>query len=100
MIGLFFGETLFPKLILKNIKNNDLVILLDEKGKEFSTKDFSKFISDKWGNPDNVSLSFKLGWSCDWPTDNFTYGFTKYLSLPKCIDWPYLPWTTVSPSCG
>ena len=34
-------------LILKNIKNNDLVILLDEKGKEFSTKDFSKFISDK-----------------------------------------------------
>ena len=33
--------------ILKNIKNNDLVILLDEKGKEFSTKDFSKFISDK-----------------------------------------------------
>ena len=34
-------------LILKNIKNNDLVILLDEKGKEFSTKDFSKFISNK-----------------------------------------------------
>ena len=34
-------------LILKNIQNNDLVILLDEKGKEFSTKDFSKFISDK-----------------------------------------------------
>ena len=37
-------------LILKNIKNNDLVILLDEKGKEFSTKDFSKFISDKMIN--------------------------------------------------
>jgi 23S rRNA (pseudouridine1915-N3)-methyltransferase len=37
-------------LILKNIKNNDLVILLDEKGKEFSTKDFSKFISDKMMN--------------------------------------------------
>ncbi len=34
-------------LILKNIKSNDLVILLDEKGKEFSTKDFSNFISDK-----------------------------------------------------
>ena len=34
-------------LILKNIKDSDLVILLDEKGKEFSTKDFSKFISDK-----------------------------------------------------
>ena len=34
-------------LILKNIKKNDLVILLEEKGKEFSTKDFSKFISDK-----------------------------------------------------
>ena len=29
-------------LILKNIKSNDLVILLDEKGKEFSTLDFSK----------------------------------------------------------
>ena len=37
-------------LILKNIKNNDLVILLDEKGKEFSTRDFSKFISDKMMN--------------------------------------------------
>jgi len=37
-------------LILKNIKNNDLVILLDEKGKEFSTKDFSNFISDKMMN--------------------------------------------------
>ena len=37
-------------LILKNIKKNDLVILLDEKGKEFSTKDFSKFISDKMMN--------------------------------------------------
>jgi len=37
-------------LILKNIKNNDLVILLDEKGKEFSTKDFSKFLSDKMMN--------------------------------------------------
>mgnify|MGYP001466820112 CR=1 FL=1 len=37
-------------LILKNIKSNDLVILLDEKGKEFSTKDFSKFISEKMMN--------------------------------------------------
>ncbi len=37
-------------LILKNIKSNDLVILLDEKGKEFSTMDFSKFISDKMMN--------------------------------------------------
>ena len=30
-------------LILKNIKSNDLVNLLDEKGNEFSTLDFSKF---------------------------------------------------------
>ena len=37
-------------LILKNIKNNDLVILLDEKGKEFSTKDFSRLISEKMMN--------------------------------------------------
>ena len=36
--------------ILKNIKSNDLVILLDEKGKEFSTLDFSKFISNKMMN--------------------------------------------------
>tara|TARA_B100000941_G_scaffold14005_1_gene8543 strand:- start:18 stop:485 length:468 start_codon:yes stop_codon:yes gene_type:complete len=35
------------ELILKNIKGDDLVILLDEKGKEFSTMDFSKFISNK-----------------------------------------------------
>ena len=34
-------------LILKNIKSDDLVILLDEKGKEFTTMDFSKFISNK-----------------------------------------------------
>ena len=38
-------------LILKNIKSNDLVILLDEKGKEFSTLDFSKFISNKMMKP-------------------------------------------------
>ncbi len=37
-------------LILKNIKSDDLVILLDENGKEFSTMDFSKFISNKMMN--------------------------------------------------
>ena len=37
-------------LILKNIKSNDFVILLDEKGKEFSTMDFYKFMSDRMMN--------------------------------------------------
>ena len=33
-------------LILKNIQNTDVVVLLDEKGKEFSSVTFANFIKD------------------------------------------------------
>ena len=32
--------------ILKNIQNTDVVVLLDEKGKEFNSKTFSRFVED------------------------------------------------------
>lgn len=35
------------ELILKNIQNSDQVILLDEKGKEFRSLDFSKYLQKK-----------------------------------------------------
>jgi len=35
------------ELILKNIEKKDFLILLDEKGKEFSSVDFAKFIEKK-----------------------------------------------------
>ena len=34
-------------LILKNINTDDMVILIDENGKEYSTNEFSKFISHR-----------------------------------------------------
>tara|TARA_Y100001960_G_scaffold268181_1_gene292900 strand:- start:162 stop:629 length:468 start_codon:yes stop_codon:yes gene_type:complete len=34
-------------LILKNINTDDMVILIDENGKEYSTSEFSKFISNR-----------------------------------------------------
>ena len=37
-------DQLIKDLILKNISANDMVILIDENGKEYSTNEFSKFI--------------------------------------------------------
>ena len=34
-------------LILKNINTDDMVILIDENGKEYSTNEFSKFITNQ-----------------------------------------------------
>ena len=34
-------------MILKNINTDDMVILIDENGKEYSTNEFSKFISNR-----------------------------------------------------
>ena len=34
-------------LILKNINADDMVILIDENGKEYSTNEFSKFLSNR-----------------------------------------------------
>ena len=68
-------------LILKNIKNNDLVILLDEKGKEFSTKDFSKFISDKIMNR-TKNLVFIIGGAYGFSSE-FKKKFKLKIALSK-----------------
>jgi len=68
-------------LILKNIKNNDLVILLDEKGKEFSTKDFSKFISDKIMNR-TKNIVFIIGGAYGFSSE-FKKKFKLKISLSK-----------------
>ncbi len=48
------------ELILSKISNTDFVVLLDEKGKEFSSLDFSKEIN-KWQNQSNNSIVFVIG---------------------------------------
>ena len=68
-------------LILKNIKNNDLVILLDEKGKEFSTKDFSKFISDKMINK-TKNIVFIIGGAYGFSSE-FKKKFKLKIALSK-----------------
>ena len=68
-------------LILKNIKNNDLVILLDEKGKEFSTKDFSKFMSDKMINK-TKNIVFIIGGAYGFSSE-FKKKFKLKIALSK-----------------
>ena len=68
-------------LILKNIKTNDLVILLDEKGKEFSTMDFSKFISDKMMNR-YKNVVFIIGGAYGFSTE-FKERFKLKIALSK-----------------
>lgn len=48
------------ELILSKISNTDYVVLLDEKGKEFSSLEFSKEIS-KWQNQGNQNVVFVIG---------------------------------------
>ncbi len=48
------------ELILSKISNTDFVVLLDEKGKEFSSLDFSKEIN-KWQNQSNNNIVFVIG---------------------------------------
>ena len=68
-------------LILKNIKSNDLVILLDEKGKEFSTLDFSKFISNKIMNR-TKNIVFIIGGVYGFSTE-FKEKFELKIALSK-----------------
>ena len=68
-------------LILKNIKSNDLVILLDEKGKEFSTLDFSKFISKKMMNR-TKNIVFIIGGAYGFSTE-FKEKFELKIALSK-----------------
>lgn len=48
------------ELILKHISEEDYIILLDEKGKEFSSKEFASFIQQKM-NQSIKSLVFIVG---------------------------------------
>ncbi|MCX6233230.1 MAG: 23S rRNA (pseudouridine(1915)-N(3))-methyltransferase RlmH [Bacteroidetes bacterium] len=50
------------ELILKHLKQDDVVILLDEKGKHFSSPDFAGFIQDKM-NAGIRNLVFIIGGS-------------------------------------
>jgi 23S rRNA (pseudouridine1915-N3)-methyltransferase len=47
-------------LILKQLKQDDMVILLDERGKHFSSPDFAEFIQDKM-NAGVRNLVFVIG---------------------------------------
>lgn len=47
-------------LILKNLNNNSKIISLDERGKQFSSKDFSKLIAD-FGIFGDSNLTFIIG---------------------------------------
>ena len=68
-------------LILKNIKRDDLVILLDEKGKEFTTMDFSKFISNKIMNR-SKNIVFIIGGAYGFSTE-FKEKFKLKIALSK-----------------
>ena len=68
-------------LILKNIKSDDLVILLDEKGKEFTTMDFSKFISDRMMNR-TKNIVFIIGGAYGFSTE-FKEKFKLKIALSK-----------------
>tara|TARA_B100001027_G_scaffold124827_1_gene86184 strand:- start:1181 stop:1648 length:468 start_codon:yes stop_codon:yes gene_type:complete len=68
-------------LILKNIKSDDLVILLDEKGKEFTTMDFSKFISNKIMNR-SKNIVFIIGGAYGFSTE-FKEKFKLKIALSK-----------------
>lgn len=48
------------RLILNQMSSDDVLILLDEKGKEFTSVDFSKFISQKQ-NASTKHLVFLIG---------------------------------------
>jgi len=45
--------------ILKKVKNNDLLILLDEKGKNYSSREFANFIKIK--TQENKTIIFVIG---------------------------------------
>ena len=57
------------EIILKNLKKEDLIILLDEKGKDFNSMEFSKFLEERMIRGVK-NLTFVIGGA---------YGFSKEL---------------------
>ncbi len=69
------------ELILSRIENRDIVILLDEKGKQFSSIDFSKFINQKMIQSTR-SLVFVVGGAFGFSDEVYARANSK-LSLSK-----------------
>ncbi|MBN1250617.1 MAG: 23S rRNA (pseudouridine(1915)-N(3))-methyltransferase RlmH [Bacteroidales bacterium] len=69
------------ELILKNITKNDFLILLDEKGKEFSSIEFSEFIEQK-NNIGIKQVCFVIGGAYGFSNDVYNRS-NLLLSLSK-----------------
>jgi len=69
------------ELILKNISSTEVVILLDEKGKEFSSKDFSTFLQKKMNSGIKI-LTFVVGGPYGFDADVYQK-FSQKISLSK-----------------
>ena len=69
------------ELILKNISSSEVVILLDEKGKEYSSTDFSSFLQKKM-NSGFKTLTFIVGGPYGF-SDDIYRKFPQKISLSK-----------------
>ena len=69
------------ELILKNINKNDYVILLDEKGKNYSSSEFAELISNKMMNR-TKNLTFIIGGAYGFSSE-FKKKFKLKIALSK-----------------
>ena len=68
-------------LLLKHINKDEMIILLDEKGKQFSTNEFSKFVSKNIMNR-TKNLTFVIGGAYGF-SDEIKELFNLKISLSK-----------------
>ncbi len=66
--------------ILKKIKNNDLLFLLDEKGKNYDSRDFAKFLKIKF--QESKTIVFVIGGAFGFSKDLYSKS-TGLISLSK-----------------
>lgn len=69
------------KLFIQNIENTDLVVLLDEKGKEFTSREFSQKLN-LWQNNSIKKICFLVGGAYGFADEIYTRANEK-LSLSK-----------------
>jgi len=82
------------ELLIKNVNKNDLLVLLDENGREFNSKDFAKFISQKIDA--GKSIAFAIGGAYGWDEEfkskqqlislsqlTFTYQFSRLILVEQ-----------------
>ncbi len=69
------------KLFIQNIENTDLVVLLDEKGKEFTSREFSQKLN-LWQNNSIKKICFLVGGAYGFADGIYTRANEK-LSLSK-----------------